>query len=280
MNLVAIPATEFSAAQLATILSDCFEGYHIPLHLPADLFCQRFIAEGLSLVDSRVWQSETAPAAIALIARRGSSARLAAFAIRPAYRGQGLGRQLMLSTITNLQAEGVQQLALEVSSDNLHGVALYHSLGFSNERVLCGYQSQGAGVVDHSVLSEVDPLEVIRKAVGECSVKLPWQIDPFTAVSLPTKAFEYRKHAYAIVGTSRDKPLLRFIYVEPEYRHKGFACELLQALNPYFPALCTPVAVPEAFTPLFQRAGYEALTITQYEMKADLKVISPPVSPP
>ncbi|MGP3590331.1 GNAT family N-acetyltransferase [Vagococcus sp. WN89Y] len=280
MNLVAVPATDFSAVQLATILSDCFEGYHIPVHLSPALFAQRFIAEGLSLADSRVWKGDTAPEAIALVARRGTSARLAAFAIRPAYRGQGLGKKLMLPLVAELMAEGVQQLWLEVTSDNLHGQALYHSLGFSIERLLCGYQCVETSAPAHSVLSEVDPLDVVRKAVGECSSKLPWQIDPLTAVSLPAKAFEYRKHAYAIVSGWQDKPLLRFIYVEPEYRHKGFACELLRALSPHFPALCTPVSVPESFTPLFQRAGYNTLAISQYEMRASLKAVSPPFSPP
>jgi len=280
MNLVAVPATDFSAAQLATILSDCFEGYHIPLHLSPALFAQRFIAEGLSLVDSRVWQGSDAPEAIALIARRGDSARIAAFAIRPAWRGQGLGKQLMLSLIADLKAEGVQQLSLEVISENLHGLALYRSLGFSSQRLLCGYQCVDTSIAEHGVLSEIDPLEVVRKAAGECGIKLPWQIDPLSAVSLPAKAFEYRKHAYAIVATWRDKPQLRFIYVEPEYRHKGFACELLRALSPHFPALCTPVCVPEAFTPLFLRAGYDTLAIRQYEMRAELKAISPAFSPP
>lgn len=280
MNLVAIPATDYSAAQLATILGDCFEGYPVPLHFSPAQFSRRFIAEGLSLADSYVWQKDNAPAAIALIARRGASARLAAFAIRPAYRGQGLGKALMLSLMRDLQADGVRQFALEVMSENLHGIALWHSLGFSTERLLCGYQSVEPRAAEHSVLSEVDPLEVVRKAVGECGVKLPWQIDPLTAVSLPAKAFEYRRHAYAIVSTLRDKAQLRFLYVEPEYRHKGFACELLHALNPHFPALCTPIAVPESFAPLFQRAGYETLSISQYEMRAELKAISPQFSPP
>ncbi len=43
----------------------------------------------MSLVDSRVWLAGDEPAAIAIVARRGSAARLAAFALRPAWRGKG-----------------------------------------------------------------------------------------------------------------------------------------------------------------------------------------------
>lgn len=280
MNLVAVPATDYSSAQLAALLGDCFTGYRVPLHLTPAVFAQRFSAEGLSLVDSRVWLEGDVPVAIALVTRRGHAARLAAFAIRPVYRSRGLGKQLMLALMADLRNDAVQQLGLEVISDNVPGVELYRALGFSTTRVLCGYQSAEQSKEEHSVLREIDPLEVVRKAVGECGLALPWLADPLSAVSLPAQAFEYRKHAYAIVAHWPDKPQLRFFSVEPEYRRQGFACELLRALGEHFPALSTTVSVPESFAPLFQRAGYTPLAIQQYEMHIDLQAVSPPSSPP
>ncbi len=49
-GLTAVSATQFSVAQLTTILSDCFEDYRVPVSLPLVVFVQRFSSEGLSLL--------------------------------------------------------------------------------------------------------------------------------------------------------------------------------------------------------------------------------------
>lgn len=54
MELTAVSATQFSVAQLTTILCDCFEDYLVPVTLSVEVFVQRFSAEGLSLLDSCV----------------------------------------------------------------------------------------------------------------------------------------------------------------------------------------------------------------------------------
>lgn len=270
MNFVAVPAIHYSCETLAAITRTCFEGYQVPFSLPPDVFAQRFCAEGLSLVDSCVWLADDTPAAVALITRRGAFARLAAFAICPSFRGQGIGRQIVPPLMETLRAKGVRQMWLEVISDNHAGIALYHALGFVTVQPLFGYQGRADVSEDRCTLQQCEPLAIVRSAISACDERLPWQVDPLTAVSLPVQAFEYRKHAYALVSTSGDKPLLRFIFVEPEYRRKGVASELLQALNQHFPALATTVAVPERFSPLFLRAGYPVMAISQFEMKADL----------
>ncbi|XTZ37811.1 GNAT family N-acetyltransferase [Salmonella enterica] len=271
MNLVAIPAIHYSCAQLASMVGDCFEGYSVPFTLLPAVFAQRFAAEGLSLVDSCIWREGNAIAAVAIIARRGSSARLAAFAVHPHYRGQGVGKLVITELMAALRAKGVRQMWLEVIRDNMPGVALYRSLGFVTSQSLYGYQGKSDVGNDHIVLREVDALEVVRKAAGECNARLPWLADPLSFASLPALAFEYRKHAYAVVATHTETPQLRFIYTEPEYRHHGFAVELLRVLNQHFPGLGTTVAVPESFAPLFTQAEYQLTSISQYEMKADLQ---------
>ena len=89
MELTAVPATQFSSVQLTDILNACFEAYLVPVTQSVEGFVQRFSAEGMSLVDSRVWLAGDEPAAIAIVARRGSAARLAAFALRPARQRPG-----------------------------------------------------------------------------------------------------------------------------------------------------------------------------------------------
>lgn len=136
MELTAVSATQFSVAQLTTILCDCFEDYLVPVTLSVEVFVQRFSAEGLSLLDSCVWLDGDVPAAMAVVARRGDEARLAAFAMRPAYRGKGVGRRLMGSLLDALREQGVRRMWLEVIRDNHAAVALYRSLGFEIRRGL------------------------------------------------------------------------------------------------------------------------------------------------
>lgn len=75
MELTAVPATQFSSVQLTDILNACFEAYLVPVTQSVEGFVQRFSAEGMSLVDSRVWLAGDEPAAIAIVARRGNAAR-------------------------------------------------------------------------------------------------------------------------------------------------------------------------------------------------------------
>lgn len=270
MNLTAISALHYSSEQLSAILGECFEGYRVPFSLPPERFALRFGAEDISLPDSCVWLNEDVPVAVAIIARRAESARIAAFALRPAWRGMGMGKKLLEPLVQGLRTKGVRQMWLEVITDNEAGVGLYRSLGFELRQVLRGYQGDAYSGVGDNLLREVNPLELVWRAAAEVKSTLPWQLDPLSIITLPCRVFEYRKHAYAAVSTLMDTPQLRFVYVEPEYRRKGFAREMLMTLNHHFPGLTTSVAVPESFTPLFIAAGYTTMDISQFEMRAQL----------
>ncbi len=75
MELTAVPATQFSSVQLTDILNACFADYLVPVTQSVEGFVQRFSAEGMSLIDSRVWLAGDEPVAIAIVARRGNMAR-------------------------------------------------------------------------------------------------------------------------------------------------------------------------------------------------------------
>ncbi|MFS9599231.1 GNAT family N-acetyltransferase, partial [Klebsiella variicola] len=65
--------------------------YLLPVTQSVAGFVHRFSAEGMSLIDYLVLLAGDEPAAIAIVARRGSAARLAALAQRPAWPGKGQG---------------------------------------------------------------------------------------------------------------------------------------------------------------------------------------------
>lgn len=51
----------------------------------------------------------------------------------PAYRGQGLGRQLLQACIDKAWRQGLTRITLEVRADNHPAIALYQRLGFELE---------------------------------------------------------------------------------------------------------------------------------------------------
>jgi len=69
----------------------------------------------------------------------GEVARLYSFAVKPGYRGRGLGKRLLLNCLEVLHGEGIQTVYLEVEGDNHRAIALYESLGFRPIRELKGY---------------------------------------------------------------------------------------------------------------------------------------------
>ena len=273
MELTAVPATQFSIEQLTTILSDCFEDYLVPVTLSVEVFVQRFSAEGLSLLDSCVWLDGDVPAAMAVVARRGDEARLAAFAMRPAYRGKGVGRRLMGALLDALREQGVRRMWLEVIRDNHAAVALYHSLGFEVRHGLCGYLSAQTASEESSVLQEYDVLALTRRAGAELNGQLPWLMDPLTFSTLPCRALSLHQQAFAVLATLSSRPQLQFLWVEPAARGRGLGREMLMALARQFPGLGTSVTIPERFTPLFQTAGYTPGVLKQYEMSATLSAL-------
>ncbi|HBR1599869.1 TPA: GNAT family N-acetyltransferase [Klebsiella quasipneumoniae subsp. quasipneumoniae] len=266
MDLTAVPATQFSSVQLTDILNACFEAYLVPVTQSVEGFVQRFGAEGMSLIDSRVWLAGDEPAAIAIVARRGNMARLAAFALRPAWRGKGLGRKLMQELLTFLQQQEIETVSLEVIRDNHAAVALYQSLGFTRRYGLCGYLSAEPLAAAPGVLQPYPILALLRRAVEESNSQLPWLMDPLTFATLPCRVVTLEQRAFAVLSTSGSRPLLQFLWVEPAARRQGLAQALLMALAQQFPGIGTSVTVPETFTPLFAAAGYAPLSLQQYEM--------------
>lgn len=62
MEFTAVPAVQFSGAQLTTILNDCFADYLVPVSMSVDLFVQRFSAEGLNCCSLKCgWQEMNRP---------------------------------------------------------------------------------------------------------------------------------------------------------------------------------------------------------------------------
>ena len=71
-----------------------------------------------------------------------------------AYRGQGLGRRLMLAALKQARASGFIRIELSVHADNARAIALYERVGFLKE-----------GVQKRSVLIDGRFLDAVNMAI-------------------------------------------------------------------------------------------------------------------
>jgi len=77
-------------------------------------------------------------------------------AVRPEYRGGGLGRRLLAIALTIGERRGARVALLEVRESNRPAIALYHSMGFVSVAVRRNYYSQPSE--DALVLRKDGPL--------------------------------------------------------------------------------------------------------------------------
>lgn len=62
------------------------------------------------------------------------------FAILPAFRGHGYGRQVLWQMVDTLRAEGWQEIGLDVETENSNALSLYQSCGFQQTHVYKYYR--------------------------------------------------------------------------------------------------------------------------------------------
>lgn len=268
-------AIEFNAAELASALTTCFEGYVMPFVLDAPGFDRRFRPEHLDTEASLLKYDGEAPAAICLIARRGWTCRCAAMAIAPEYRRQGLGLEVMKQVIEEAKARGDRRFVLEVIEQNPPAIELYKRAGLRIVRRLVGYSRPSQGDVPDPGLIEIDPLEVSRAMVGHFPLDVPWDYMPenLCGKAAPTRAWTLDGRAFALAtDVSAERAVVWSLLTHTEHRGAGLGRRMVQAISGEFggKALATPVAFPDDLnTGFFQKTGFVPAKISQYEMSIE-----------
>lgn len=269
------PIFEYSSAELASVVTHCFEDYVAPFKLEGAQFDYRFRPEDLDPKASCVWVDGEETAALALIARRGWTCRLAAMAVAKAYRAHGVGKFVMETVIAQARDRGDHRMVLEVIEQNPPAIGLYERVGFNKVRRLAGYvrpyrPGQAAG------LEEIDPLVFCRSMVSECNLDLPWDLVPETlsAKAPPTRAWTLQGRSFALVtDTPAERAVLWAVYTRRSDRGQGHGKRLIEAIGETLPGktLVTPVAVPDDLAPaFFESAGFHEAELSQFEMAVDL----------
>ncbi len=272
------PVAECTAAQVADALTRSFEGYVMPVNVSARGYEHRFRPENVDPFASYVYFRESGPAAVVLVARRGWTSRIAAMAVAPEARGEGLGRRIMRGVIAEAVARRDRSVLLEVFEHNTPAFNLYEGLGFEPLRRLVGYHHDPGGAVSDAAdtLSELDPLDFARVVAREGEPGLPWMLaaETLSGEVSPALAFHLDHRAYALIGDPDANAIpLTALVVPRADRRNGWGTRLMQALCARYPnkAWSIPQIVPEGLAPqFFARCGWKLLDTNQLEMVLDL----------
>jgi len=93
----------------------------------------------------------------------GDKGHVINIAVRPKYRGKGLGKLLMCKTLLALAMRGIKSVFLEVRVSNAPAIGLYERLNFRIKERLNSYYSDG----EDAYLMELDELDV-EKVLKMC----------------------------------------------------------------------------------------------------------------
>jgi ribosomal protein S18 acetylase RimI-like enzyme len=281
-QLTSRTVAQCNSEEVTAAMVHCFQGYLVPMRLTPERYEMRSRAENLDPFASKIYYSKGAPAAVAMIARRGWTARLAAMAVAPDFRGRGVGKNVMKVTLEEAVQRQDRTMILEVFEQNPAAVSLYTGLGFRPVRRLFGYDfdphDESKRASDLEPLEEIDPVIIARCITLEGEPDLPWMVMPETlaAATRPFQGFHLNDTAFAIVvdpNADGERVVIRALLVRKAHRRQRWGSRILGALEAHFAdrPLAVQALVPENMAPgFFQRAGWRRQALNQFEMKVEL----------
>jgi GNAT superfamily N-acetyltransferase len=277
MNFAAEPASSLSIPELVILLNRGFEEYFLPIHFTNSMFMNMLHKDGIDLAVSRVLLIDAHPCGIALIAPRRARrmSRLAAMGIAKELRGKGAGTWLMKQLIDEACERGDRELALEVIEQNQPAVKLYRNYRFENVRRLVGYTHRGdSREMEKGELREI-ALRQLGRLIAEYGLSdLPWQLSEESITQMKPAPYVYRhEQAYILLSNLETEHVVIWsLLVEPEARGQGLGSALLQRVIAHWPGKTwhIPALCPEELGKVFERAGFERETLSQWQMKLRL----------
>ncbi|MVO98476.1 GNAT family N-acetyltransferase [Paenibacillus lutrae] len=134
-----------SVHQAVEVWNEGFGDYYIPMKLSPDAYLSRFVNEGLSADHSLIAYEGDEPIGFLLNGIRKAGDQLVSWnggtAVIPAYRGQGVGRQLLEASLDIYRQENVSVSTIEAFGVNTGAIRLYESLGYRTQEVLLQMKS-------------------------------------------------------------------------------------------------------------------------------------------
>jgi ribosomal protein S18 acetylase RimI-like enzyme len=267
MGIELTDISEFGLEPAAELLARGFADYLVRLSFTAAGLGRMVEVDSLDLAASRVVRQDRVPVGIALIARRGTTSRLAGMAVVPEARNQGVGRALMEGLVLEARARGDRRIVLEVSEQNEPAVRLYGGVGFERIRRLVGFEGEGVAVpAETASLEEVNP-ETAAAVLRDGIPDLPWQISGATLrhMTPPCRVFRLEGAWAAVLNLDSSPVTIRGFGAEPDPSPPQ---ALLRALMARYPGKQwrLPAMWPEELSEPFLQAGLVRSALSQWQM--------------
>jgi len=268
-------AIELTPEALTTATNHCFTGYFVPVQFDVKTLAYMQRVDSVDLTTSCVALRSGEIVGVAFAARRGWNGRLAAMAIAPNARSQGVGRALTEAVVRAAGERGDRQFTLEVIQANFAAVHLYTACGFKKLRQLAGYSAASVPGQKSDDLIEINPEDAAAAVEQWGLADLPWQLAAPTVAALapPYRAFRLGP-AYAVIGDpASDTIVVRSLVVSPTERRRGWGTKILQAISARYPGkkwripIWVPEEIPAAF---FSKLGFSPEQLTQFHMARPL----------
>jgi ribosomal protein S18 acetylase RimI-like enzyme len=269
--------------QFETVLQAFNEGYEdyvVPFHLDATRLQAHLDSGSINLAASRMAYEDGRVIGIVLLGIRGERGWVGGVGVNKAWRGKGIGRQLMGAVIASGREQGLSVLQLEVIQTNTAAHNLYLSLGFQNTRRLLILerrpQALDTGSTANIRIESHDPAEVLARLAVLHTQPNPWQRQPDSLRPQLSRASGW----IASQAGEPDACALAFAG-ENNIQWTDLACvaghdEALRALTAHVHAMypqatARMVNLPEddPAWPVLSSQGYTE-TLAQYEMRLDL----------
>jgi ribosomal protein S18 acetylase RimI-like enzyme len=216
------------------------------------------------------------PCGIALIARRAArrASRLAAMGIAREARGKKAGTWLMKELIAEAGERGDREMVLEVIEQNQAAVRLYENYGFARIRRLIGCIRTDGEERQEGGLQTVEVNDLGRLIAQHGLPDLPWQLcrESITQMDPPARVFRHGETYIAISNPEAEHIVIWSLLVEPQARGRGLGTKMLKRVIANHPGKTwhVPAICPEEFSGVFERAGFERESLSQWQMKLSL----------
>lgn len=259
-----------SMDQLAEGLTHCFEGYFMPANFTGQLVAGMVRVEAVDLGNSLVAEEEGRIVGIALVARRGTTARLAAMAIAASERRKGIGQKLMGRVLQDASNRSETRLVLEVISQNEGAIALYDAHGMTKEFRLFGYSAHLDDFEPKGDLEDIPLAQVaaVVRARGENAASWSMSAPVIEQFSLPSKGVRAGGVVAVVSPAGDSKVVCRSMGFESN-PNAAAVTEWLSAMAKSFSgaSLHLPAFFPEPeFAAPLLGAGMKEEALSQFQM--------------
>ncbi|MFK7798562.1 MAG: GNAT family N-acetyltransferase [Aureispira sp.] len=188
----------------------------------------------------------------------------------PAFRGQGITKQLYQYALPLLRKARIRYSVLEVIKENRIAQNIYQNIGFQTLRLVNCYQ-QRKPLLDNAP-------NRVHQGQGKLVALVPHKDPPPTWQNSPPAIAQYQADAIQFLVQEQGQWIASLIiykqtgrilqlYVQSEYRRKGIGRLLLGRAAQFFPdlSIINVDASRKDLTGFFEHLGFEC-TLQQYEM--------------